>query len=69
MSTTIKATVWIYMQNCGDGSAVPKFFTSEEDAEAYADAGDERFCEDVLRRTLEFDENGVLLNPAKLSDR
>jgi hypothetical protein len=59
----IKATVWVYMKNNGDGSASPCFFNSEDAAEKYAENDDERYCEDIDRHTLEFDENGNLLTP------
>lgn len=61
--------VWTYISNGGDGSASARFFNSEADAEAYAEeSGDDRFCDDICQKTLEFDTtpNGfVLLNPSK----
>lgn len=62
----MKTKVWIYLENYGDGSAFPKFFATKEQAEAYAAAAPEyedRFCDDISSQELEFDENGVLLNP------
>lgn len=60
---TIKAKFWIYMSNQGDGSAVAKFFSSEVAAEKYASHDDERFCEDIYSKTLEFDLDGNLVGP------
>jgi hypothetical protein len=64
---TIK--VWTYISNGGDGSASARFFNSEEEAEAYAEAsGDDRFCDDISIETLEFDTTSsgfILLNPDK----
>lgn len=61
----MKVKVWIYLKNYGDGSAFPKFFATEEQATAYADAAPEyedRFCDDISYKDLEFDKDGVLLN-------
>jgi hypothetical protein len=59
----MKATIWIYSQNNGDGSASPVVFGSREAAEAYAEPDDERFGEDIKSVGLEFDEQGKLLTP------
>jgi hypothetical protein len=64
----IKATFWVYLLNCGDGSSRPLFFSSEEAAEKYAENDDERHCEDIVQETLEFDENGNLLTPDPARD-
>lgn len=52
------------MSSNGDGSASALFFKSEKGAEKYAEKDDERFCDDIYSKELEFDENGVLLNPS-----
>ena len=63
----MKVKFWSYTQNGGDGSAYPLFFATEKDAEKYAEkhGGDERYCDDINCHSLEFDENGKLLNPYK----
>ena len=60
----MKIKLWVHIQNCGDGSAVAKFFNSLEEAEEYAEeyGGDERLCEDVYSYTLEIDETGKIVN-------
>jgi hypothetical protein len=65
----MKARVWMYAENSGDGSVNVRFFASKKDAETYAtkdeeDYGD-RFCDDISYQDLEFDESGTLLNPSK----
>ena len=60
---TITVTVWVYIQNLGDGSARAKFFNSEEAAEKYAAHDDERYCDDIYGKTLEFDMDGMLVTP------
>jgi hypothetical protein len=57
----MKVKVWLHIYNCGDGSCVVKFFPTEAEAEAYAAKNDERFCEDVYEKELEFSPEGVLL--------
>lgn len=61
--------VWTYISNMGDGSACARFFNTQEEAEAYAEAsGDDRFCDDIEPKTLEFDATSsgyVLLNVDK----
>lgn len=59
----MKVKFWVHIHNMGDGSAVAKFFNSKEAAEAFAEGDDERFCEDVEPKELEFDEQGNLLTP------
>lgn len=59
-----KLNAWLYIQNAGDGSCYVRFFNSEEDAEAYAENDDERYCDDIAQVSLEFDpQTGKLLNP------
>lgn len=61
----MKVKVWTYVENLGDGSCAVRFFNSREEAEAFAGEDDERYCDDINPETLEFDDNGVLLNPDK----
>lgn len=63
MSKKIKALVWIYIANQGDGSGAANFFVSQEKAEEYASHDNERFCDDIYSHIFEFDEKGNLLNP------
>lgn len=60
MKKTIKVKFWLYMQNQNDGSAVAKFFNSEEAAEEYAKDDVERFSDDIYSKELEFDLEGNL---------
>lgn len=62
----MKVTFYSYMQNGGDGSAFPKFFSTREAAEAYAESDDERFCDDIEIVNLIIDDNGKLLNHCDL---
>jgi hypothetical protein len=69
----MKVKFWTYTQDCGDGSAYPRFFATEEQAEAYRVAYEavmeQGWGEDcVSPQELEFDENGVLLNPDKFEE-
>jgi hypothetical protein len=59
----MKVTIWIYIENLGDGSCAARITDSEESAEKLAENDDERFCDDIYSKTLEFDDNGKLLNP------
>ena len=65
----MKVTLGVWIKNLGDGSASPKFFNSEKEARAYADKHEEkcdwaeRMCDDTMSVTLEFDDDGKLLNP------
>lgn len=59
----MKVRIWCYIENQGDGSAVPRFFNSKQKAEAFAKNDNERYCEDIQYRDLEFDTQGKLLNP------
>lgn len=55
----MKVKFAIYIQNNGDGSASTKSFKDKVTAEAYAEKdGDERFCDDICVKELEFDEDG-----------
>ena len=60
---TIKVKVWVHIHNLGDGSAAAMFFSSEAAAEKYASHDDERYCDDVYEKELEFDLNGNLVSP------
>ena len=68
----MKVKLWIFVESDGAGSAFPNFFNTQEECEEYAakvgDIYDERLGEDTAEYTLEFDNDGVLLNPSKLSD-
>ncbi len=66
--STKKVKVWLYIENLGDGSCGVRFFNSEADAEAYAEPDDERYCDDIYPKELEFDEDGKLLNPSVRRD-
>jgi hypothetical protein len=59
----IKAKLWLYILNCGDGSCNVLFFDSEKAAEKYAKKDDERMCEDIFMKTIEIDEDGKLVTP------
>lgn len=61
-------SIWVYVQDNGDGSASPMFFATEADAYAYKEASEEAvgngWGEDcVYHETLQFDDAGILLNP------
>jgi hypothetical protein len=58
----MKATIWIYDKNCGDGSNVSRFFLTKAEAYEAARHDEERYCEDINSHTFEFDENGKLIN-------
>lgn len=58
-NNTRTITLWVYIQNNGDGSAVARFFNTREEAEARHNEDDkeygECFCDDVYAETLIFD--------------
>lgn len=56
MSTPMRIKFWVYVANLGDGSAAARFFKSQKEAEAVAEADLERFCEDVY-------ETEILVDP------
>ena len=62
----MKVEVFIYMKNLGDGSCCVRFFNSKSHAEQYAEKDDERFCDDIYSKTLEFDDNGKFINEDKI---
>lgn len=69
----MKVRVWTYTADGGDGSAYPAFFATEEEASKYGKRYEELtgsgWGEDVVTNyDLEFDNNGVLLNPSKVED-
>ncbi len=47
--------LWVYMSNCGDGSAVARYFNTEAEAEAFAEPDGERFCDDIYQETFKLD--------------
>lgn len=47
--------LWVYIENCGDGSAVARFYNTEEEANSAADEDDERFCDDVYETSITID--------------
>ena len=62
-----KVKIWVFIEDLGDGSAALRVFGSEEKANSYADHVDskhysQRFCDDIDDLSLEFDENGKLIN-------
>jgi len=64
----LKVSFWTYTESGGDGSAYPTFFATKEQAKEYKkkseDASGEGWGEDcIAHHTLEFDDNGVLINP------
>ena len=59
----IKAKFWYYIQNAGDGSCYPKFFKTLASAKEYASYDNERYCDDIEFKELEFDLEGNLLTP------
>ena len=68
----MKITLGVFVQDNGDGSASAFFFNTEAEANEYADKAfdiyEQRLCDDVDSVSLEFDDDGTLLNPTKLSD-
>lgn len=58
----MKCKVFLYIENLGDGSCGVRFFRSKKQAEEYAEKDEERFCDDIYSKELEFDESGKLLN-------
>ena len=58
---TIKTTVWIYIYNCGDGSAIALFYPTEKASVERASKDEERYCDDIYSQVLEFDLDGNLL--------
>lgn len=64
----MKVKFWMYIANNGDGSCSAKFFRSEANAEKYASGDDERNCDDIYAKTLEFDDEGNLLTPEPIRD-
>lgn len=55
--------MWVHISSNGDGSASALFFSTEEAAEKYASHDDERFCDDIYKKTLEFSLDGELVTP------
>jgi DNA-binding beta-propeller fold protein YncE len=57
---------YVYVSNCGDGSASVSFFNTEQEAEAYAAPDDERFCDDIRPITIVVDpQTGKICNVKK----
>lgn len=70
MSILSKYTIWIHLQDNGDGSVSAKVFDSEADAEAYTDQaeknGHDRHEGDIESRMLIFEQTLTgprLVNP------
>lgn len=63
----MKIKFWTYIENLYDGSCAIRFFNSEEEAEAYAEKDDERFCDDINVKELEIDP--VTLKLMKVNTR
>lgn len=66
-SKRIKVSFWTYSSDNGDGSSSCLFFATEKEAEAYAQTELEEMGqggneENIAHKTLEFDEDGKLLN-------
>lgn len=61
----IKVTVWAIANNNGDGSGAVSVYATEQDGlEAENLEGlDEGFTDSLTKLELEFDHNGLLLNP------
>jgi hypothetical protein len=61
----IKIKFWSFTESGGDGSAYPRFFATEEEAEAYCKKQDEEFGENftecVSSHELVVDEKGNIL--------
>lgn len=67
----IKVKLYYYVVSGGDGSAYPKFFTTQEKRDAYMEAEEnskhfEGFCEADGEVEFEVDENGIV--PEKMPD-
>jgi hypothetical protein len=60
-SKNLSIKLWVYMSNCGDGSAAPKFFNTEQEAEDFAEPDGERFCDDIFQTTLRLDPKTLKL--------
>jgi len=50
MSDQIKA--YIFLEDGGDGSAIVRYFPSEEVRDEYAEGEDQRFCDDTYEETF-----------------
>jgi hypothetical protein len=60
----IKVKLWVYTESGGDGSVIVRHFNSAEEADAFAENDEDRFCEDIYAVELQIDElTGKLLNP------
>lgn len=57
----LEIKLWVYMSNCGDGSAVAKYFNTEAEAEEFAEPDGERFCDDIFEKTLRLDPKTLKL--------
>jgi hypothetical protein len=57
--------VYYLIQDNGDGSSTPLFFATQEEADAYEQAGNEAFeffGDGVSYKDFDFDEDGNLVN-------
>lgn len=65
-SDVLFVKAWVFVENGGDGSAFVSFFNTEEEANAYAEPADERFCDDVFPATIVVDpKTGKICNVKK----
>lgn len=60
---SITVEFWVYINNNGDGGASALAFDSEAAAEEYASHDDERYTDDIYKKTLEFSLDGKLVTP------
>ena len=56
------------MIDCGDGSATVQFYGSKEAAELAGELEDQAFCDNVMSIQLNFNKDGVLLNPSQTKE-
>lgn len=72
--TKMEVRIWCSVINCGDGSAITKFFKTRADAEAdlviqEKISGDYMWAEECIEpRDFVFDENGNFLNPDEIEE-
>ncbi len=55
-------TGWLYLEDGGDGSAIPHFFETQEEAQKSADNEmiefEQALCDNVICFKIEVDDNG-----------
>ncbi len=66
----IKLTIWAIAINQGDGSGSVNVYGTEEDAQLADDnsAMNEGFTDSITKLDLEFNDEGLLLNPDPIVD-